>query len=84
MTSTNEMFRCHQFEYWLLMYFFPSFLDSLKHYNEWSAMASQIRSLTIIQRFIEAWIKENIKAPRHWPLWGELTSDRWVPHTKGQ
>ena len=22
----------------------------------------------------------NIKAPRHWPLWGH----RWIPHTKGQ
>ena len=25
-----------------------------------------------------------IKAPRHWPLWGEFTSDRWIPHTNGQ
>ena len=23
------------------------------------------------QPFIQAQIKENIKAPRHWPLWGE-------------
>ena len=29
-------------------------------------------------------IKENIKAPRHWPLWGELTGDRWIPRTKDQ
>ena len=29
-------------------------------------------------------MKENIKAPRHWPLWGEFTSDRWIPRTKGQ
>ena len=29
-------------------------------------------------------IKENIKAPRHWPWWGEFTGDRWIPHTKGQ
>ena len=28
--------------------------------------------------------RENIKAPRHWPLCGELTGDRWIPHTKGQ
>ena len=27
---------------------------------------------------------ENIKAPRHWPLWGEFTGDRWIPRTKGQ
>ena len=20
----------------------------------------------------------------HWPLWGELTGDRWIPLTKGQ
>ena len=26
-------------------------------------------------------IKENIKAPRHWPLCGEFTSDRSIPRT---
>ena len=29
-------------------------------------------------------IKENIEAPRHWPLWGEFTGHRWIPLTKGQ
>ena len=29
-----------------------------------------------------AQIKENIKAPRHWPLWGKSTGDRWIPRTK--
>ena len=24
-------------------------------------------------------VKENIKAPRHWPLCGTFTSDRWTP-----
>ena len=28
------------------------------------------------QQFIQAQIKENIKAPRHWPLCGEFTADR--------
>ena len=32
-----------------------------------------------IQPFDQAQIKENIKAPRHWPLYGELTVDRWIP-----
>ena len=32
----------------------------------------------------KAQIKENIKAPRHWPLRGEFTGDRWIPRTKGQ
>ena len=36
------------------------------------------------QPFIEAQIKENIKAPRHWPLWGEFTVDRWIPRKNGQ
>ena len=48
-------------------------------------MASQITSLTIVsQPLIQAQIKENIKAPRHWPLCGEFTSDRWSPRTNGQ
>ena len=57
------------------------------HYNDviMSAMVSQIASLTIVsQAFIQAQIKENIKAVRHWPLCGDVTSDRWIPSTKGQ
>ena len=34
------------------------------------AMASQVK---FTQPFIEAQIRENIKAPRHWPLCGEFT-----------
>ena len=29
-------------------------------------------------------IKENTKAPRHWPLCREITGDRWIPRTEGQ
>ena len=58
------------------------------YYNDviMSAMASQITSLTIVYSsvYIQAQIKENIKAPRHWPLCGEVTGDRWIPRTKGQ
>ena len=50
-----------------------------------SAMASQISSLTIVYSTVfQAQIKENIKAPRHWPLCREFTGDRWIPRTKGQ
>ena len=50
-----------------------------------SAMASQIpASRLFAQLFVGAQIKENIKASRHWPLWGESTGDRWIPLTKGQ
>ena len=36
------------------------------------------------QPFVRAQIKENLKAPRHWPLCGGFTGDRWIPLTKGQ
>ena len=37
------------------------------------------------QPFVQAQIKEIIKAPRHWPLWGEFTGgDRRIPRAKSQ
>ena len=36
------------------------------------------------QPIIPAQIKENIKAPRHWPLWGKFTGDQWILRTKGR
>ena len=38
----------------------------------------------LLNRLFKAQIKENIKVPRHRPLCGEFTGDRWVPRTKGQ
>ena len=35
------------------------------------------------QPFVHAQITETTKAPRHWPLWGEITGYRWIPRTKG-
>ena len=29
----------------------------------------------LLNRLFKEHIKENIKAPRHWPLWGELTGE---------
>ena len=44
-----------------------------------SPMASQITGVLLFaQRFVQAQIKQNINAPRHWPLWGESNSDRLV------
>ena len=50
------------------------------------AMASKITSLMVVyySTVIQTQIKENIKAPRHWPLFGEFTGDRWIPRTNGQ
>ena len=55
------------------------------HYNgvKMGAMASQITSLTIVYSTDYSG-KENIKAPRHWPLCGEFTGERWIPRTNGQ
>ena len=36
------------------------------------------------QPFIQAQIRENIKAPSHGPLCGEFTGDRLIPRTNGQ
>ena len=47
-----------------------------------TTMASQITSLTVrlfTQPFIQTQIKENIKAPRHWPLCGEFTGTGEFP-----
>ena len=41
-------------------------------------------SRLLAQPFVQAKIKENIKAPRHSPLWGESTSDRCILFTKDQ
>ena len=43
------------------------------------AMASQINSLAMVYSCKQAQFKENIKAPRHWPLCGEFTGGRWIP-----
>ena len=48
----------------------------------WRLKSSASRLFT--RTFVQAQIKENIKAPRHWPLWRESTGNRWIPLTKGQ
>ena len=57
------------------------------HYNgvTMSAMASQSpASWLLTQSFVLAQMNENIKTPRHWPLCGEFTGDRWIFRSKGQ
>ena len=49
------------------------------------AMTYQITSLTIVYSAVySSTDQRNIKALRHWPLWGEFTGDRWIPRTKSQ
>ena len=50
-----------------------------------SAIASQNTSLKIVYWTVYTGeFKEKIKAPRHWPLCGEYTGDRWILRTNGQ
>ena len=48
------------------------------------AMASRITGVSIVLSTVQVQIKENIKALRHWLLWGEFTGDRRILLTKGQ
>ena len=43
----------------------------------------QLHDCLLNRLFRHRW-KKTSKAPRHWPLWGEFTGDRWIPCTKGQ
>ena len=50
-----------------------------------SAMASQITGFWFVCSTIcsGADHKKNLKAPRHWPLWGKFIGDRWIlPHKR--
>ena len=53
-------------------------------HNERHGVSNQITSISFAQPFARAHIKENIKTPRHWPLSGESTGDRWIPPTEDQ
>ena len=55
----------------------------LRH-NEHKGVPNHQPNDCLGNRLFKAQIKENIKAPRHWPLCGEFTGHRWNPHTKGQ
>ena len=53
------------------------------HYNDviMGAIASQPTGVSIFaQPFVKAQIKENIKAQRHWPMWGEPPATDGFPH----
>ena len=53
-------------------------------HNERDGVSNHQPRDCLLNGLFKAQIKENIKAPRHWLLWGEFTVDRWIPRTKGQ
>ena len=62
--------------------------DILEHYSDiiMSSMAplKSPGSRLFAEPFVQAQIKEYIKAPRYWPLGGKVTGDRWNPRTMVQ
>ena len=66
-------------------------LDLIKHlrsfsttslrwrHNEHDGVSNHQPHDCLFNRLFKAEIKENIKALRLWPLWGEFTGDRWIP-----
>ena len=57
------------------------------HYNDviMGTMVYRFTGVSIINSTVcSGPDQKDIKAPRNWPLCGEFTGDRWIPHTKGQ
>ena len=60
---------------------------TLIHYSDVivDTIASQISSLMIVYSTVYPGADQRKhKAPRHGPLCGEFTGDRWIPRNKGQ
>ena len=53
-------------------------------HNERDGVSNHQLRDCLLNRLYKAQIKENIKAPRHWPLWGEFTGDWLIPRTNDQ
>ena len=73
-------------KYWNMLLFFCHF-PTLRWSRKWNpsshysdVIVSAIASRLFAQPFVK--IKGNIKAPCHWPLWGESNGDWWFPLTK--
>ena len=73
--------------YNLIVSEFVLFIYPYSHYDDiiMSTMASQITSLVIVFSSVYSGADQRKhQSSVHWPLWGEFTGDRWIPHTKGQ
>ena len=58
-----------------------SFVLHWRH-NERDGVSNHQPHYCLLECLFNVEIKENIKVPRHWPLCGEFTIDRWIPRTK--
>ena len=78
----NSNYLCRCFEAW--WGFTLKQLSLQWRHNEGDGVSNQQPHECLLKRLFRRRSKKNIKAPRHRPLWGEFTGDRWIPRTKGQ
>ena len=73
-------------EFYCLVSYAISDIGSMLHYSDviMSAMTSQTTGVSIFYSTTCSGTDQNIKAPPHWPSWGDFNGDRWIPCTKGQ
>ena len=61
---------------------FSDAITMMWKWGRWHLKSPASRLFTKL--FIQAHIKESIKPPRHWALWGKFTDYQWIPCTKVQ
>ena len=81
-TYTNQNQSQHSKQHIALLKHFRNALQW--RHNEHNGVSNHQRLDCLLNSFFQAPINENIKAPRHWPLWGEFTGDLWIPRIKSQ
>ena len=54
------------------------------HHNGHDGISNHQTPYCFLNHLFKVQIKENINAPRHWPLCAEFTENPWIPRTKGQ
>ena len=87
--SISTMYICGIRERWVnISRLYDAYMCQKKtlqwRHNEHDDVSNHQSRHYLLIRLFKAQIKENIKAPHHWPLYGDFTGDRWIPHTKGQ
>ena len=60
-------------------------ITMMSSWARWRLKSPAFRLFTqpfvLAQIIVLVQIKENIRAPCHWSLWGKFTVDWWIPHT---
>ena len=76
----QKLLKRHVEEHWLMIILGIApclFITVTSNWSRWRFKSPACPLFA--QTFVQAMIKEKIKAPCHWLLWGESTGDRWFP-----